>query len=65
MNLYVPKFKGADPTSVFARAESSSGVETETAELPGATTAGLFRIEAKLYGEGPLARVIAIARPTA
>jgi Zn-dependent peptidase ImmA (M78 family) len=65
MNLYIPKFKSADDDSVFCKAASSPQTIGETSMLPGAQRLGLFRIQAKRYGNNHLERVIAIARPTA
>lgn len=65
MNLYIPKFKSADEGSVFCRAAASSVQESETTALPGCSSAGLFRVQAKRYGNDRLERVIAIGRPTA
>lgn len=65
LNVYVPKFKGADDESVFCRAAGGVSVVADVATLPGAEQAGPFRIQAKRYGTNKLERVIAIARPTA
>jgi hypothetical protein len=65
LNLYVPKFKGADDGSVFCRAAEGRSVAKDTTTLPGAEGAGLFRVEAKRYGSDRFERVLAIARPTA
>jgi hypothetical protein len=65
MNLYIPKFKGAEDSSVFCKAAVSASIEQETTTLPGIEDAGLFRVQAKRYGTDSLERVIAIARPTA
>lgn len=65
LNLYIPKFKGADDDSVFCRAADGFSVVAEIATLPGAAHAGRFRVQAKRYGTNRLERVIAIARPTA
>jgi len=65
VNLYVPKFKGAENDSVFCAAGASSSIERATSTLPGTDSAGLFRVEAKRYGADRLERVLAIARPTA
>ena len=64
LNLFVPKFKGAETESVFYRAAGAIGAVTETTTLPGVERA-LFRVEAKRYGNDRLERVLAIARPTA
>jgi IrrE N-terminal-like domain len=64
-NLYVPKFKSADDGSLFCKATEASGIVSETTTLPGVEDAGLFRVQAKRYGNGPLERVIALARPAA
>jgi IrrE N-terminal-like domain len=65
LNLYVPKFKGAETESVFCRAADAIGTVTETTTLPGVERGGVFRVEAKRYGNDRLERVLAIARPTA
>jgi len=65
LNVYVPRFKGADDGSVFHEAVVSSGICSGTTTLPGAEHAGLFRVQAKRYGSDDRERVIAIARPTA
>jgi hypothetical protein len=65
MNLYVPKFKGADDDSIFCRAANTSTICAATTTLPGVEGAGLFRVQAKCYGNDRLERVLAIARPTA
>lgn len=65
INLYVPKFKSADDDSVFCEATQSTSIVQEITTLPGVEDAGLFRVQAKRYGSGPLERVFAIARPTA
>jgi hypothetical protein len=65
MSLYVPKFKGADDESLFCKAAEASAVVSGITTLPGVEGAGLFRVQAKSYGSGPLERVIALARPTA
>ncbi len=65
LNVYVPRFKGADDGSVFCEAAVSSGVCSGTTTLPGAEQAGLFRVQAKRYGNDDRERVLAIARPTA
>ncbi len=65
MALYVPKFKAADDDSPFVRAAAASGIVAQTTTLPGLEKQGLFRIQAKRYGNDRLERVIAIARPTA
>jgi Zn-dependent peptidase ImmA (M78 family) len=65
MDLYVPKFKGADDESVFCKAAASYSIVRETTTLPGADEAGLFRVEAKRYGTAQRERVIAVCRPTA
>lgn len=65
LNLYVPKFKGANEDSAFCKAANAPSIVTETTTLPGVDQAGLFRVQAKRYGSDRLERVIAIARPTA
>jgi IrrE N-terminal-like domain len=65
LDLYVPKFKGADDDTVFCEAAASSAIVRRTTTLPGADDAGLFRVEAKRYGTAELERVLAICRPTA
>lgn len=65
MNLYIPKFKAADDDSVFCKAAMTSTICSETTTLPGLEDSGRFRVQAKRYGTDSLARVIAIARPTA
>jgi hypothetical protein len=65
LDLYVPKFKSAPNDSVFTRARTGSTVQSDTTTLPGASHAGLFRIQAKCYGAENLERVLAIGRPTA
>ena len=65
MNLYIPKFKSADDESVLCKAAGSPQTVAQTSTLPGAQRLGLFRIQAKRYGNDRLERVIAIARPTA
>lgn len=65
LNLYVPKFKGAEKHSVFCRASEAISAVTDITTLPGVESAGLFRVEAKRYGTNRLERVLAIARPTA
>jgi Zn-dependent peptidase ImmA (M78 family) len=65
MNLYVPKFKSAAEGSVFCEAAQAASAVGATATLPGIEDAGMFRVQAKRYGNEGLERVIAIARPTA
>lgn len=65
LNLYVPKFKSADDASIFCRAAEATSVLTDTTTLPGMEGAGLFRVEAKRYGNDRLERVLAFGRPTA
>ncbi len=65
MNLFIPKFKGAEDGSFFCKAAEASSRVDETTTLPGVEHAGLFRVQAKRYGSGELERVIALARPTA
>lgn len=64
-NLYVPKFKGAQDDSVFCDAAKAASICAATTTLPGVEQAGLFRVQAKRYGNDHLERVLAIARPTA
>jgi hypothetical protein len=64
LSLYVPKFKSAGDMSVFCRAAEFTSAVNDTTPLPGMENAGLFRVEAKRYGNDRLARVLAIARPT-
>ncbi|MGA9284240.1 MAG: ImmA/IrrE family metallo-endopeptidase [Solirubrobacteraceae bacterium] len=65
LDLYVPRFKSAEDDSVFCDAAQAPSIVSATAKLPGVEVAGLFRIEAKRYGNGTMERVIALARPTA
>jgi hypothetical protein len=65
MSIYIPKFKSVSDDSVFSRAAASSQIVADTTTLPGSERLGIFRIQAKRYGNGPLERVIALARPTA
>lgn len=65
LNAYVPKFKGCAEGSVFCRGAETGLVERDVTTLPGAESAGLFRVEAKRYGADWLERVLAIGRPTA
>ena len=65
LDLYVPKFKGAPEDSVFTRARTSPMIQSETTTLPGVDRAGLFRVQAKRYGNDNLERILAIGRPTA
>jgi len=65
LNVYVPKFKGAPDGSVFCRAAEDAGIVTDVATVPGAEKSGLFRLQAKRYGNDRLERVIAMGRPTA
>ena len=65
LDLYVPKFKSAPEDSVFARARTSPIIQSDTTTLPGVGRAGLFRVQAKRYGNDNLERVLALGRPTA
>jgi hypothetical protein len=65
LNVYVPRFKAADEESVFCRALKSGAIERGTEELPGAASAGQFRLEAKCYAANDVQRVLAVGRPTA
>ena len=65
LDIYVPKFKSAAEDSVFTRARTSPMIQSETTTLPGVDRAGLFRVQAKRYGNDNLERVLAIGRPTA
>lgn len=65
LNIYIPKFKAAEDDSVFCEAAATAAICSQTTALPGAAQAGLFRVQAKRYGNDALERVIAIARPTA
>jgi hypothetical protein len=65
MNLYVPKFKSANEGDVFCRAAIGDTIASDVTSLPGLQRDGLFRVQARRYGQGSLLRVIALARPTA
>lgn len=65
LDLYIPKFKSAPEDGVFTRARTSATIQSDTTTLPGVGRAGLFRIQAKRYGNDNLERVLAIGRPTA
>ena len=65
LELFIPRFKSADETSVFGAAARARRVVTATCTLPGVEDAGMFRVQAKRYGSDGRERVLALARPTA
>jgi IrrE N-terminal-like domain len=63
IDLYLPRYKGAQDGSALCRAWESRKVERGSELLPGAEPAGTFLIEAKAYGTDDNRRVLATAFP--
>ena len=63
LDVYLPRFKGANEKSVIALARNTGAKEMGIEELPGVRDGGLFEIEAKCYGSEDRERVLAVARP--
>lgn len=64
LNVYVPRYKGAEDTGLLSAAARSLRRQRGIEPLPGVAEAGPFRLDAKCYGAGDRARVLAIGRPT-
>ena len=65
VDVYLPRFKGAETDSVVTAAHESGEVHRGTERLPGAEVAGSFLVEAKRYGKDQRECVLAIATPLA
>lgn len=63
LDVYLPRFKGADDGSAIALAHQTGEIESRVEKLPGVSSGALFDIEAKRYGSEDLERVLAVARP--
>lgn len=63
LDVYLPRFKGADDDSVIATAHKSRALEGAIEELPGVGGGRLFSVEARCYGSEERERVLAVACP--
>jgi Zn-dependent peptidase ImmA (M78 family) len=63
LDVYLPRFKGAEEHSVITIARETGDKEEGVEELPGVRGGGRFKIEAKRYGWEERERVLAVARP--
>jgi Zn-dependent peptidase ImmA (M78 family) len=64
INIFLPRFKGADASSAITLAHASGKLERGVEELPGVRGAGDFAVEARCYGVDQRERVLAVAVPT-
>lgn len=63
LDVYLPRFKGADDASAIALAHQTGDMEEAVEELPGVKNGGMFTIQAQRYGADERERVLAVARP--
>lgn len=63
LDVFLPRFKGADDKSAITLARRSGNLEEAVEELPGVPGGGLFSVEAKCYGADERQRVLVVARP--
>lgn len=63
IDLYLPRYKGAQDGSALYRAWESPKIERGAETLPGGEQAGTFLVEAKAYGVDDNRRVLAVAFP--
>lgn len=61
LDLYLPRYKSARDGSALCRAWEGWEIERGLETLPGAESAGAFRVEAKAYGGDDNKRVLALA----
>jgi IrrE N-terminal-like domain len=63
LDVYLPRFKSAEPSSALCRAWTGAKREAGVETLPGAERLGPFRFEAKGYGNDDQRRVLALGQP--
>jgi hypothetical protein len=64
LDVYLPRYKGADQSGAIVRAHHRGKLERGSEALPGAPSAGVFDVEARCFGYEDRKRVLAVATPS-